>query len=295
MAVDPAPSPVPCVCGSNEYRHLLRGVFTRRPDIAAVFPFEVRRCRRCGLDRTFPVPPLSYYAMGDNPMMRVDAPPEEWSDHWSEGVAAWVHSTCPSGPLLDVGCGMGNLVDALNRLGRVAVGFDHDSQAVALGRERGRELYAGQFGTVGHCGPFAGIVMNHVLEHIHEPGALLRQFRDLLDSGGLVCICVPGHRGLVPRLMGDRWEFWAPAEHVWHFRRPTLVSLLRGAGFEPVRVTQRGALESPRGTSPLRSLLKRGLMTVAGRLQLGDQIEAVFRPGSAMGASPGGLIPCARA
>ena len=271
---------MPCVCGSIEYRHLLRGIFTRRPDIAAAFPFEVRRCRHCGLDRTFPVPPLSYYATGDNPMMRVDAPPAEWPDWWSDGVAAWVHDICPPGPLLDVGCGMGNLVDALSRMGRVAVGFDHDSRAVALGRERGRALFTGQLATVSPRRPFAGIVMNHVLEHIHEPGVLLGQLRDLLDPRGLVCICVPGYRGLIPRLMGDRWEFWAPAEHVWQFRRPTLVSLLRRAGFEPVRVTQRGSLESSRGTSPLRSLLKRGLMTVAARFQLGDQIEAVFRWGS---------------
>lgn len=280
MMGDHAPRSVPCVCGARDYRLLLRGVFTRRPDIAAAFPFEVARCRGCGLDRTFPVPPLSYYAMGDNPMMRVGTPPEEWSDFWSNGIASWVHETCPPGPLLDVGCGMGNLVAALARRGRVAIGFDHDAQAVALGHERGRELYTGQLEAVGDRGPFAGIAMNHVLEHIHEPETLLRQFHRLLEARSLLCICVPAHRGLIPRLMGDRWEFWAPTEHIWHFQRHTLVDLLRRAGFDPVRVTQRGALESSRGTNPLRSLLKRGLMTMAGRLRLGDQIEAVFRPTS---------------
>ncbi len=66
-------------------------------------------------------------------------------------VERWLAPTCPVdeaiadaavGPVLDVGCGPGRLLDALARHGKWALGVDLSPTAVALARGRGRRALA---------------------------------------------------------------------------------------------------------------------------------------------------------
>ncbi len=69
-----------------------------------------------------------------------------------------------------------------------------------------------------------------VIEHLHDPGAALREAVRLLRPDGRLVVNVPAHQWL-----------WSPADeqlgHVRRYTRPALLSELAAAGFEPVLTT----------------------------------------------------------
>jgi SAM-dependent methyltransferase len=80
-------------------------------------------------------------------------------------------------------------------------------------------------------------VMEHVLEHVADPQALLARLPAILTPGGVVAITVPNDFSPVQlraRALGhiDR-EFWvAPPQHLNYFNSDTLTRLLERMGFE---------------------------------------------------------------
>jgi 2-polyprenyl-3-methyl-5-hydroxy-6-metoxy-1,4-benzoquinol methylase len=179
----------------------------------------------------------------------------------------------PGRRILDVGCNVGNLVEAASRLGANAEGIDLDPIAIKQGRAQGRNVHARP--VADQPGSWDGIVVNHVLEHIVDLRGFLRHLDRLTAPGGVVMINVPCHRGMVPRLMGDHWFAWAPDEHVWHFTPETLLRVVESTtSLRSVMVRQRGAIEPP--STGLRGAAKRLVAQVASAANRGDQVVAVF-------------------
>jgi SAM-dependent methyltransferase len=91
-----------------------------------------------------------------------------------------------SGPTLDVGCGPGRLVGALNRLGCPALGVDISAAAVRLARRRGatalrRDVFAP---LPGHGRWRHLLLADGNIGIAGDPEALLRRCRDLLGPAG---------------------------------------------------------------------------------------------------------------
>jgi len=105
------------------------------------------------------------------------------------------------------------------------------------------------------------IVMGFVLEHVEDPGAILRRYKAFLAEGGTLAIAVPNaqslHRrfgnaaGLLPDMMalgdGDRM-----LGHLRLFTVDTLSALLDGAGYEVS--AKEGIFLKPFTTAQLKSL-----------------------------------------
>lgn len=100
------------------------------------------------------------------------------------------------GRTLDVGAGLGrNLVN----LPPGSVGVDHNREAVAIGRARGLDMVTvDEFpARATQAGPFDGLLLSHVLEHMDEEAAdeLLAGYLPYLRSGGKVMMICPQERG----------------------------------------------------------------------------------------------------
>ena len=102
--------------------------------------------------------------------------------------------------LLDVGCGNGDFLMFMARLGWKSEGLDPDVEAVGLAQEAGLKARVGTAADLtAHDGPFDAITLNHVIEHIHDPVGTLVRIREHLKPGGLVWVATPnvaapGHR-----------------------------------------------------------------------------------------------------
>jgi SAM-dependent methyltransferase len=92
------------------------------------------------------------------------------------------------GPVLDVGCGPGRLVDALARRGVLALGIDESPDAVALARRRGAPALAQSiFGPVPSAGLWgSALLLDGNLGIGGDPVALLARLAALLRPGGTV-------------------------------------------------------------------------------------------------------------
>src|SRR5688500_1395110 len=97
-----------------------------------------------------------------------------------------------SGRVLDVGCGIGDLLAAR----RGSVGVDINPLLVDWCRRRGLEAKVMEDGRI----PFAdhsfdSATLDNVLEHVLAPTLLLAEIRRVLVPGGTLIVGVPGIRG----------------------------------------------------------------------------------------------------
>lgn len=97
-----------------------------------------------------------------------------------------------SGRLLDVGCGIGDMLAFYSN----SVGVDINVRTVEFCRRRGFEAYLMEPDRLPFDDQsFDSILMDNVLEHIADPVPILTELRRLLPPGGRLLIGVPGLRG----------------------------------------------------------------------------------------------------
>ena len=156
--------------------------------------------------------------------------------------------------VLDVGCGVGNFLSLAGREGLDAVGVDVDPRPVEAARGAGLRAYTtAELDQHVPDATMDAATMWDVIEHVVDPGALLRDAVRKLRPGGLVVIETPdalfplrpvarglhyasgGRAGLARRLY-----YW---EHKTYFSERGLRRLLAAVGCETVIVER---LTSPR-------------------------------------------------
>jgi 2-polyprenyl-3-methyl-5-hydroxy-6-metoxy-1,4-benzoquinol methylase len=150
-----------------------------------------------------------------------------------------------SGRLLEVGCGMG---DVLRRLDTFETwGIDLSEYAIEQARSNApnAHLSVGTAESVGQlpC-PFDVIAAFHVVEHLEDPVAVLRLWGECVRSGGLLVIATPNPQAPFAEKKGPRW----------HGNHPTHIALktpadwqlaVRDAGFRVRRVFGDGLWDVP--------------------------------------------------
>lgn len=185
---------------------------------------------------------------------------------------AWSHLAGLDGPHLDLGCGYGELVDALaTRTDRPVVGADPAAEKL-----RDAPVSRALFVNIGARDPlpfvdesFTSVSMLDSLEHVWDEAAVLAEVHRVLRPGGTLLVTVPGKYALsfldpdnakyrFPRLhrfvystafgreryrerfedLGDGMQGDVAVERAWHshYSADDLMELLGAAGFEPFSV-----------------------------------------------------------
>jgi SAM-dependent methyltransferase len=140
----------------------------------------------------------------------------------------------PPASILEVGCGDGAVLAALHRSGARMIGAEVSHTAAELARRRPEIAEVHTFDP-GERLPFPDssfplVLATHVLEHVHDPLALLRELRRV--SGMLVFVEVPLEHNPAARRAGAVARSQA-AGHVQRFSRRSIGVLLTDAGLEP--------------------------------------------------------------
>lgn len=139
------------------------------------------------------------------------------------------------GELLDLGCWVGFLMAEARDRGWRTRGVEPSEFASTFARERlGLDVQqADLLAADVPEGAFDAVVMGDLIEHLPDPGGALDRVGRLLSAGGVVYLGVPNAGSRLARLMGPRWWSVIPT-HVQYFTRPSLFTLLRRRGFEPL-------------------------------------------------------------
>lgn len=205
---------------------------------------------------------------------------------------AFIERTTGRGPLLDVGCALGFFVRTARDQGWDARGVELSAWAAQQAVTQGLPVTHGDFLAVDlPAASFTAVTMFDVLEHMADPRAYVRRARRLLRTGGAVVVETADLSSPFPRLLGRRYHFFSPPNHLTYFTRGTLTRLLREEGFGTVELRRVGKWVSVRRlVHHLHLWLRRpvlgrllgacertGLADVALPISLGDDMLAIGR------------------
>lgn len=137
-----------------------------------------------------------------------------------------------NGRLLDVGCGGGGFLKQMQQLGWSVQGVDFDEQAVATARSLGLDVRLG--GIEAAEGAFDAIALNHVIEHVHDPLALLRDCARSLKTNGRLWVATPNLRSFGHARYGRFWRGLEAPRHLQLFTAASLRALIARAGLRAV-------------------------------------------------------------
>lgn len=142
-------------------------------------------------------------------------------DGWDSGFyAKYADTLCPDEPggkALDVGCGVGQVVQRLMDAGHEAHGVEVSGPNMEKARRISDrcQLYDGR--TLPFCdATFDSVGALNVLEHVEEPEAFLAELVRVTKQGGKVVVSSPnffralGLRDYHPRMrgIGNKWRNW---------------------------------------------------------------------------------------
>jgi SAM-dependent methyltransferase len=138
---------------------------------------------------------------------------------------------------MDVGAGLGFYLARLAAAfpDAEAIGVDASSQAAEAGSSQGVQILAQPFENLElDAGSVDVLCMNHLLEHLSDPGAFLAKARGLMTNGGILQVEIPRLDGWARRLFG-RW-YWPhlPPQHLQLFSGQGFRTLLEQNGFQVV-------------------------------------------------------------
>jgi SAM-dependent methyltransferase len=236
------------ICGAGGPQLFCPAVDRLRSDSGA--PWRILRCAECGFGWTEPLLreeevaglyPPAYLGEIERRIEEYLSGSLQKSRSWREETekARLVEGRLSGGRLLDVGCGDGKFLWALDPARWRRVGVEQSRAAVELvrGRIPGIDMHAGDlFHPDLLPESFDVVTFWHVLEHLPDPARALRRAVALLRPGGLVLVSLPSIDSLQAALFRRHWYgFDDVPRHLHHFSRNSLDLLLGGCGLQVER------------------------------------------------------------
>ena len=144
----------------------------------------------------------------------------------------------PDGKFLDVGCGSGSALAALQARGWHVRGIDFDSAAVAVAKLQGFDVSVGSLAEHHfQDNTFDALLMSHVIEHVPDPIADLSECRRVLKPGGYLIVITPNAASRGHKKYGKYWRGLEVPRHLQIFTPASLAAAAQKAGFQDVTGT----------------------------------------------------------
>tara|TARA_Y100000294_G_C8570697_1_gene342597 strand:+ start:2316 stop:3137 length:822 start_codon:yes stop_codon:yes gene_type:complete len=170
-------------------------------------------------------------------------------------VRGWVSDRSP-GRVLEVGCGPGLMLEALQEKGWSVVGVERNEDACSDARQRlGAEVVAGGIENVDKTEGFDLIVLFNVLEHVADPMYLLKECAARLNRRGALVVSVPNLRSWQASFGGPVWLHLDVPRHLVHFTPDSLSDALQSVGLSVSELTTVSPEHDPFGW--IQSVLNR--------------------------------------
>jgi len=222
--------------------------------------FRVLRCRACGLGWVSPRPTPEEigryypdtYSWRPEPQGAESAVHrlERWYRfhllHFETRQLVARTDLAAGDAVLDVGCGSGDRLLVLKEAGLVPAGVEI-TPAADYARERlGLDVRRGTLSDARfEDARFRAVTLYNVIEHVHDPQAVLGEVRRVLAPGGWLVLQCPNARSLQARTFGRRWAALDVPRDLYYYTPAILGRLLRQEGFEPAGVAHRTSFLHP--------------------------------------------------
>jgi SAM-dependent methyltransferase len=217
------------VCGALQGRV----VFAEARDPITFDNFRVSECDACrvafteprpaSLDRYYPQRYRGYGAL----VTRI------LETFYARRVSRWAKMKPTGGSVLEIGCGPGLMLAAFAQRGWQALGIERNQDAATRARQTpGVEITAAPVAELPIDARFDLIVMFHVLEHIGDPVALLKECAKRLAPHGRLIVNVPNFASWQSHFAGPCWLHLDVPRHLVHFTPQTLAGTFARSGLK---------------------------------------------------------------
>lgn len=132
----------------------------------------------------------------------------------------------PRGKLLDVGCGSGYMLNIAQQLGWNVTGLEIDPNAVKAAQIRGLNVLQGDYRNLQNMtNEFDCVICSHVLEHVHEPLALITMLVQALKPDGSLLLSLPNATSHVRTEFKENWRGLEAPRHLAIPKKTKLVEI----------------------------------------------------------------------
>lgn len=186
--------------------------------------------------------------------------------------------------VLDIGCSNGVFLDLFGENGFETWGVEPSENGL-IAQKKGHKIIKSFFESAKLPeGYFDLVIMNHTLEHVDDPTAVIKKVHGLLKTDGILFVDVPNFGSLLSKIMGKRWPYLLPREHKSQFTKETLTKLFIDADFEVLHWESRSGIFEY--ANPLLELKRKRFLLdlisspyslIATLLNMGDSMSLVGR------------------
>ena len=220
---------------------------------------DIVRCPSCGHMQLERLPADAELAEAYGEAESEDYVPEEAGQRETARIALErIERQVSRGAMLDLGCWVGFLLAEARDRGWRTLGVEPSEFASRYAAERlGLDVIRGDLlhaDVSAH--DFDAVVMGDVIEHLPRPAEALDRIATLLRPSGVLYLALPDAGSRLAQRMGRRWWSVIPT-HVQYFTRPSLLTLLRRRGYEPLWI----------GTAPKAFTVRYYLSRIGGYSQ----------------------------
>lgn len=218
-----------CLCGETDFTSIFRSG-----------SYDIVRCVACGQVRTRTLRGAKRTGYYEDEDVAFYISHQEMFRTLFRNLLTFIHAFAPKGTLLDIGAGVGLLLDEARKMGYRVMGFEPSKASVAAAKMHfGIELINSEFHkTVKNTKSEIDIVViNHVLEHLKNPKEIIGLCAETLSDTGVLALGVPNFNSFMRRIKKGKWQSLIPGQHRWQFTLTTLDRLVLPHGFRRIAVS----------------------------------------------------------
>jgi 2-polyprenyl-3-methyl-5-hydroxy-6-metoxy-1,4-benzoquinol methylase len=205
--------------------------------------FAIVKCRSCKVCQTYPQPlpdhlnkyyPELYYPIGESSKRYYN----KFIRRFQLEKIKKIKRFCPSGRILDIGCGVGFFIKEAIEADYEAEGIEFSELAAKIGRERWNlKIISGDFLSYPFKeNMFDVVTLWHVFEHLYQPIDVLKKVYKILCPGGLLVIAAPNISSIQAHLFKGKWYHLEVPRHLFHYSPQSLLSLVEKYGFKVLAI-----------------------------------------------------------
>ncbi|HXD92035.1 MAG TPA: class I SAM-dependent methyltransferase [Bacteroidia bacterium] len=138
--------------------------------------------------------------------------------------------------ILEIGSGYGYFIHYATKQGHKAIGTEVTADFTEIGNAviEGDIFYIpdGNYDKVVENNWADLVYLEHVLEHVLEPDQIIAQIKNKISVGGILHISVPNSKSFLAKVMGSKWPWACPPDHLYYYNKKALIAFLERNGFE---------------------------------------------------------------
>ena len=229
-----------CEICSGEYHELYNGNIRDGAYGGVKISAVIYQCNQCGVQRLREKDciPDEYYETGEYrerleeslESKRAAVEQDEMQHHT---LQAFFPNSLRGKNILDVGCGVGSLLDMLKNVSHSQIGIEPCSSHLESLSKRGYKVYPSLSEAAEDNNSTIDYAFSiQVIEHVKNPREFLEEIKKLIKPRGRLLISTPNKNDILMTLLKDEfYSFFYRTQHRWYFDENSLTKCAELAGF----------------------------------------------------------------